>query len=166
MCLLVPVTTLLHGRSACLPSQKCYSRHHWAHDTIACHHQVHFPVLTQSVSSAQSISAVLHRLAGSSPALPATAFRYHSHPVNAPRPSQRDAESQHKYQALLQCTKTHLEPFVAVIVSPYDPELPNQVWMSDKSQRPSLRVPPPCTPTLSCVIRCPQSRLARVLACA
>ena len=57
----------------------------------------------------------------------ATAFRYHSHPVNAPRPSQRDAESQHKYQALLQCTKTQLEPFVAAIVSPYDPELPNQV---------------------------------------
>ena len=125
MCLLVPGTTLLHGRCACLPSQNCYSGDDWAHETSACHHQVNSS--TQSVSQSQSISAALHCLAGSSPALSATAFRYHSHPVHAPRPSQRDAESQHKYQALLHCTKTHLEPFVAAIVSPYDPELPNQV---------------------------------------
>eukprot|EP00891_Asterochloris_glomerata_P007827 jgi/Astpho2/7827/fgenesh1_pg.00117_%23_37_t len=86
----------------------------------------HVCVQAGSRQPAQIVAAVLHSLVGSSPALSATAFRYHSHPVYAPRPSQRDAESQHKYQALLQCTRTHLEPFVAAIVSPYDPELPNQ----------------------------------------
>ena len=53
--------------------------------------------------------------------------RYHSHPIFAPKPSQKDNENQRNYQALFRCDKTRLEPFVGAIVGPYDMQLPTQV---------------------------------------
>ena len=53
--------------------------------------------------------------------------RYHSHPIFAPKPSQKDNENQRNYQALFRCDKTRLEPFVGAIVGPYDLQLPTQV---------------------------------------
>lgn len=54
-------------------------------------------------------------------------FRYHSHPIFAPKPSQKDSENQRNYQALFRCEQTRLEPFVGAIVGPYDLQLPTQV---------------------------------------
>ncbi|KAL0041515.1 hypothetical protein WJX79_005896 [Trebouxia sp. C0005] len=51
---------------------------------------------------------------------------YHSHPIFAPKPSQKDNENQRNYQALFRCDKTRLEPFVGAIVGPYDMQLPTQ----------------------------------------
>ncbi|KAK9816984.1 hypothetical protein WJX72_007805 [[Myrmecia] bisecta] len=51
---------------------------------------------------------------------------YHSHPVFAPRPSQKDNENQRNYQALFRCEKSKLEPFLGAIVGPYDTQLPTQ----------------------------------------
>jgi len=56
----------------------------------------------------------------------ARARRYHSHPVFAPKPSLKDAENQRNYQALFRCTASGLEPFVGVIVGPFDVQLPTQ----------------------------------------
>ena len=53
--------------------------------------------------------------------------RYHSHPIFAPKPSQKDSENQRNYQALFRCEKTRLEPFIGAIVGPYDMQLPTQV---------------------------------------
>ena len=53
--------------------------------------------------------------------------RYHSHPIFAPKPSQKDSENQRNYQALFRCEKTRLEPFIGAIVGPYDLQLPTQV---------------------------------------
>lgn len=53
--------------------------------------------------------------------------RYHSHPIFAPKPSQKDNENQRNYQALFRCEKTRLEPFIGAIVGPYDLQLPTQV---------------------------------------
>ena len=53
--------------------------------------------------------------------------RYHSHPVFAPKPSQKDAENQRNYQALFRCAASALEPFLGVIVGPYDVLLPTPV---------------------------------------
>lgn len=51
---------------------------------------------------------------------------YHSHPIFAPKPSQKDNENQRNYQALFRCDMTRLEPFVGAIVGPYDIQLPTQ----------------------------------------
>ena len=56
-------------------------------------------------------------------------YRYHSHPIFAPKPSQKDSENQRNYQALFRCEKTRLEPFIGAIVGPYDLQLPTQVSM-------------------------------------
>lgn len=53
--------------------------------------------------------------------------RYHSHPIFAPKPSQKDSENQRNYQALFRCEETRLEPFIGAIVGPYDLQLPTQV---------------------------------------
>ena len=53
--------------------------------------------------------------------------RYHSHPVFAPKPSQKDAENQRNYQALFRCDASSLEPFLGAIVGPYDVQLPSPV---------------------------------------
>lgn len=53
--------------------------------------------------------------------------RYHSHPIFAPKPSQKDNENQRNYQALFRCDRTRLEPFIGAIVGPYDMQLPTQV---------------------------------------
>ena len=50
--------------------------------------------------------------------------RYHSHPIFAPKPSQKDAENQRNYQALFRCAGTGLEPFLGAIVGPFDVQLP------------------------------------------
>jgi len=44
---------------------------------------------------------------------------YHSHPTFAPSPSLRDIENQSNYQMLF-AKKTGQEPFIGIIVSPYD----------------------------------------------
>lgn len=59
---------------------------------------------------------------------------YHSHPIFAPRPSMKDNENQRNYQALCRDTGTGLEPWVGLIVSPYDQDLPSctsahQLWV-------------------------------------
>lgn len=59
--------------------------------------------------------------------------RYHSHPIFAPRPSQKDAENQRNYQALFRCPATGLEPFLGAIVGPYDLQLPSQARASPAS---------------------------------
>lgn len=51
---------------------------------------------------------------------------YHSHPIFAPKPSQKDNENQRNYQALFRCDRTRLEPFIGAIVGPYDMQLPTQ----------------------------------------
>ena len=53
--------------------------------------------------------------------------RYHSHPVFAPRPSQKDCENQRNYQVLFRCGETGLEPFLGVIIGPYHLQLPTPV---------------------------------------
>ncbi|KAG2185526.1 hypothetical protein INT44_002319, partial [Umbelopsis vinacea] len=45
---------------------------------------------------------------------------YHSHPTFEPNPSVRDIENQSSYQSLFRHEETGLEPFIGVIVSPYD----------------------------------------------
>ena len=57
----------------------------------------------------------------------AAGSRYHSHPVFAPKPSQKDAENQRNYQALFRCEASAMEPFLGVIVGPYDVMLPTPV---------------------------------------
>jgi SHAQKYF class myb-like DNA-binding protein len=59
---------------------------------------------------------------------------YHSHPIFAPRPSMKDNENQRNYQALCRDVSTGLEPWVGLIVSPYDQDLPSctsahQLWV-------------------------------------
>ncbi|GLI69161.1 hypothetical protein VaNZ11_013729, partial [Volvox africanus] len=49
---------------------------------------------------------------------------YHSHPVFEPSPSQKDMDNQRNYQALFRCEKTRLEPFLGIIVGPYDVNMP------------------------------------------
>ncbi|GIL99741.1 hypothetical protein Vretimale_4878 [Volvox reticuliferus] len=49
---------------------------------------------------------------------------YHSHPVFEPSPSQKDMDNQRNYQALFRCEKTRLEPFLGIIVGPYDVAMP------------------------------------------
>ncbi|KAF9161355.1 hypothetical protein DFQ26_004652 [Actinomortierella ambigua] len=46
---------------------------------------------------------------------------YHSHPTFEPNPSIRDIENQVNYQDLFRRPQDGIEPFVGVIVSPYDP---------------------------------------------
>lgn len=53
--------------------------------------------------------------------------RYHSHPIFAPKPSQKDNENQRNYQALFRCATSTLEPFLGAIVGPYDVQLPSPV---------------------------------------
>ncbi|KAI8968245.1 hypothetical protein BDF20DRAFT_895213 [Mycotypha africana] len=48
---------------------------------------------------------------------------YHSHPTFEPHPSIRDIENQTSYQTLFRDEKTGDEPFIGVIVTPYDPNL-------------------------------------------
>ncbi|KAL7335487.1 hypothetical protein PS15p_200952 [Mucor circinelloides] len=48
---------------------------------------------------------------------------YHSHPTFEPHPSIRDIENQTSYQTLFREEKTGDEPFIGVIVTPYDPEI-------------------------------------------
>ncbi|ORX60710.1 hypothetical protein DM01DRAFT_1361634 [Hesseltinella vesiculosa] len=45
---------------------------------------------------------------------------YHSHPTFEPQPSVRDIENQTSYQSLFRRTDTGDEPFIGVIVTPYD----------------------------------------------
>jgi protein MYSM1 len=45
---------------------------------------------------------------------------YHSHPTFEPNPSVRDIENQSSYQSLFRHDESGLEPFIGVIVSPYD----------------------------------------------
>jgi hypothetical protein len=58
------------------------------------------------------------------------ARRYHSHPVFAPAPSQKDAENQRNYQALFRCPASGVEPFLGAIVGPWDLQLPSPVRAS------------------------------------
>ncbi|KAG0241761.1 Myb-like, SWIRM and MPN domains 1 [Actinomortierella wolfii] len=46
---------------------------------------------------------------------------YHSHPTFEPTPSIRDIENQVNYQDLFRRPQDGIEPFIGVIVSPYDP---------------------------------------------
>jgi len=46
---------------------------------------------------------------------------YHSHPTFVPHPSLRDLENQKRYQNLFE-TSYGIQPFIGVIVSPYDQE--------------------------------------------
>ncbi|KAI9481410.1 MAG: hypothetical protein EXX96DRAFT_595226 [Benjaminiella poitrasii] len=48
---------------------------------------------------------------------------YHSHPTFEPHPSIRDIENQTSYQTLFKEEETGDEPFIGVIVTPYDPEI-------------------------------------------
>ncbi|CAO3600419.1 unnamed protein product [Absidia cylindrospora] len=54
---------------------------------------------------------------------------YHSHPTFEPHPSIRDIENQTSYQTLFRHEKTGDEPFIGVIVTPYDLSI-----ASDQSQ--------------------------------
>lgn len=45
---------------------------------------------------------------------------YHSHPVFSATPSLKDIENQRNYQTLFRCEDTKVEPFVGLIISPYD----------------------------------------------
>ncbi len=58
---------------------------------------------------------------------PGVSCRYHSHPIFAPKPSQKDNENQRNYQALFRCATSTLEPFLGAIVGPYDVQLPSPV---------------------------------------
>lgn len=63
---------------------------------------------------------------------------YHSHPVFDTTPSLKDCENQRNYQALFRDTASSEEPFVAAIIGPYDPQLPDQrsalSWFSVKTR--------------------------------
>ncbi|KAF7721855.1 Myb-like, SWIRM and MPN domains 1 [Apophysomyces ossiformis] len=48
---------------------------------------------------------------------------YHSHPTFEPQPSIRDIENQTSYQTLFRNDKTGDEPFIGMIVTPYDEEI-------------------------------------------
>ncbi|KAI7880683.1 hypothetical protein K492DRAFT_146901 [Lichtheimia hyalospora FSU 10163] len=48
---------------------------------------------------------------------------YHSHPTFEPQPSIRDIENQTSYQTLFRHQDTGDEPFIGVIVTPYDPDI-------------------------------------------
>eukprot|EP00192_Tetraselmis_astigmatica_P002461 CAMPEP_0117655394 /NCGR_PEP_ID=MMETSP0804-20121206/4255_1 /TAXON_ID=1074897 /ORGANISM="Tetraselmis astigmatica, Strain CCMP880" /LENGTH=582 /DNA_ID=CAMNT_0005461741 /DNA_START=35 /DNA_END=1783 /DNA_ORIENTATION=+ len=50
---------------------------------------------------------------------------YHSHPTFAPKPSSKDNSNQHNYQALFRDESSGAEPFVGIIVGPYDMVLPD-----------------------------------------
>ncbi len=50
--------------------------------------------------------------------------RYHSHPVFEPCPSQKDCDNQRNYQALLRDHESKVEPFIGVILGPYDLAMP------------------------------------------
>ncbi|KAF7730834.1 Myb-like, SWIRM and MPN domains 1 [Apophysomyces ossiformis] len=50
---------------------------------------------------------------------------YHSHPTFEPHPSVRDIENQTLYQTLFRDERTGDEPFIGIIVTPYDPEIVN-----------------------------------------
>jgi len=50
---------------------------------------------------------------------------YHSHPTFAPKPSAKDNSNQHNYQALFRDEASGFEPFVGIIIGPYDIALPN-----------------------------------------
>jgi protein MYSM1 len=80
---------------------------------------------------------------------------YHSHPIFAPTPSQKDAENQRNYQALFRDAAAAVEPFVGAIVGPYDQALPGPGSVTSwfvVAQRGtdvvpySLRVAPPAAP--------------------
>ncbi|KAF8940244.1 hypothetical protein BGZ58_007255 [Dissophora ornata] len=47
---------------------------------------------------------------------------YHSHPTFEPNPSIRDIETQCEYQNLFRRHRSGVEPFIGVIVSPFDPK--------------------------------------------
>ncbi|KAI9320155.1 hypothetical protein BX666DRAFT_2025168 [Dichotomocladium elegans] len=47
---------------------------------------------------------------------------YHSHPTFEPNPSVRDIEYQNLYQGLFRDKATGIEPFIGVIVNPFDPD--------------------------------------------
>eukprot|EP00877_Chromochloris_zofingiensis_P009007 jgi/Chrzof1/435/Cz01g15230.t1 len=49
---------------------------------------------------------------------------YHSHPVFEPSPSLKDMENQRNYQALFRDDSSNMEPFVGVILGPYDLAMP------------------------------------------
>jgi hypothetical protein len=51
-------------------------------------------------------------------------YRYHSHPVFEPLPSQKDMENQRNYQALTRDEGSGLEPFLGFIMGPYDLAMP------------------------------------------
>lgn len=52
---------------------------------------------------------------------------YHSHPVFRPDPSLVDLENQRNYQKLFHDPDSASEPFVGVIVGPYDPSMPGPI---------------------------------------
>ncbi|KAG1677833.1 hypothetical protein FOA52_008597 [Chlamydomonas sp. UWO 241] len=69
---------------------------------------------------------------------------YHSHPVFEPNPSQKDMENQRNYQALFRDPACHQEPFVGLIVGPYNVSLPgpaSAVTAFLVQQRSSMLVP-------------------------
>jgi len=51
---------------------------------------------------------------------------YHSHPVFQPDPSIRDIENQTSYQTLFRDENHNSEPFVGIIVGPYDRRMPTE----------------------------------------
>jgi len=51
---------------------------------------------------------------------------YHSHPVFQPDPSVRDIENQTNYQGLFRDQKNSVDPFVGLIVGPYDTRMPTE----------------------------------------
>ena len=55
---------------------------------------------------------------------------YHSHPIFEARPSAKDNENQRNYQALCRDNTTGLEPWVGIIMGPYDQRLPTPVRFS------------------------------------
>jgi len=52
---------------------------------------------------------------------------YHSHPVFSATPSMKDIENQRNYQTLFRQEGSDVEPFIGLIVSPYDLDLPTPV---------------------------------------
>ncbi|KAL1916961.1 uncharacterized protein VTP21DRAFT_5158 [Calcarisporiella thermophila] len=52
---------------------------------------------------------------------------YHSHPTFVPDPSVRDIETQSTYQELFRRPEDAIEPFIGVIISPYDVNHPSSV---------------------------------------
>lgn len=65
---------------------------------------------------------------------------YHSHPIFEARPSAKDNENQRNYQALCRDSNTQLEPWVGIIISPYDQQLPTPVCIQ-------------CFPAIGCFYR-------------